>query len=79
LDDALGVGAADFRGAFHVVAFFATAVVAFPGPPPLTFPHPEENITVTIPARMVIPTYLRMRSKSTRQSGESPEKLLTFY
>jgi hypothetical protein len=63
MGDALGIGIR--VGAFQVIAFFATALAVFPAPPPaplVTIPHPEENMTATIPAVMVIPAPLRMRS-----------------
>ena len=74
-----GVAGATVADALAVAAFqVADAFSAQALAPLLTFPHPEENITVTIPTRMVIPAYLRMGSKITRQSGELSEKKLIF-
>src|SRR5712691_3404136 len=66
--DALAVAALQVADAFSAPALA----------PLLTFPHPEENITVTIPTSMAIPAHLRMRSKNSDESGELPPRKLTF-
>jgi hypothetical protein len=71
----LEAGAAGF-GAFHVLAFIATvALGALPEPlAPVTFPQPAENITVTIPARMVIPAHLRIGKENSSSLVNSLEE-----
>jgi hypothetical protein len=43
---------------------------ALPAPLAITLPHPAENITVTIPVRMVIPVHLRMGKENSSRHSE---------